>query len=558
MTSRRVLITAALPYANNHPHLGHIAGVYLPADTYNRYLRLVGVETIFICGSDDHGVPITISAQKENSTPQEVVHRYRSIQEQGFSALGISFDHYSGTSTCEGHQELAQEFFLKIRDRGDIEEKVTDQFRCSDCDMFLPDRYVEGECPLCGASDARGDQCDACGGAFEQNLLIKPRCVNCGSNPQLTSTRHWFFRLDRYEERLEEWLESREGWRDNVRNFSRGIVREGLPARSITRDLEWGVPVPLEEAHDKVLYVWFDAPIGYISFTREMFRARGQENEWRSWWSDEDVEIVHFLGKDNIIFHAVIWPSMLLGHGDFRLPTSIPANEYLNFKGEKFSKSKGVGVTAQQILEQFDADRVRYYLTAIAPEGKDSSFTWEDFIQRNNDELSDVVGNFAHRVLTFTAKNFETKVPAGVESSPFLEEVLSVVSEAREQWAKSLDRQRFRDALDRVVTLARHGNRIFDAAEPWKSRKVDLERCGADLAALLELVHAVSLLLLPFLPVSANKLAATFSDATAAPETAVMKVGTEHLLQSGALLNPPGILYPRLELLDDEEEGPAS
>ena len=552
MKSRRVLITAALPYANNHPHLGHIAGVYLPADTYNRFLQLMGVDTVFICGSDDHGVPITISAQKEESTPPDVVKRYRAIQEQVFSSLDIDFDHYSGTSTCEGHSELAQEFFTKILERGDIEEKVTDQFRCDGCEMFLPDRYVEGDCPLCGAKDARGDQCDACGGAFEQDRLIDPHCANCGSTPELIGTRHWFFRLDRYEERLEEWLESRTGWRDNVRNFSRGIVREGLPARSITRDLEWGVPVPLEEASDKVLYVWFDAPIGYISFTREMFRAKGQEDEWKSWWADDDVEIVHFLGKDNIIFHAVIWPSMLLGHGEYQLPTSIPANEYLNFKGEKFSKSKGVGVTADQILEDFDADRVRYYLTAIAPEGKDSSFTWEDFIQRNNDELSDVIGNLAHRVFTFTAKNFESRVPHGVENSEWNAEVLKVIDQARESWCRALENQKFREALDQVVSLARHGNRIFDGAQPWKSRKTDPDRCGADLAALLELVHAVSVLLVPFLPTSAGKLTAAFRSAAPEVSESVTRIGTEAVLTPGSDLVSPGILYPRLELSEEE------
>ncbi len=551
---RRVLITAALPYANNHPHLGHVAGVYLPADTYHRYLKLTGVESIFICGSDDHGVPIMISAREENISPPDVVKRYRDIQEKVFSSLRIEFDHYSGTSTCEGHDELAQEFFLKLREQGDIDEKVTDQYRCSSCEMFLPDRYVEGTCPLCRAEGARGDQCDSCGGAFEQDMLIDPFCANCGSAPELTSTRHWFFRLDRYEQRLGEWLESREGWRDNVRNFALGTVNGGLPARCITRDLDWGVPVPLEEAKDKVLYVWFDAPVGYISFTREMFRARGQEEEWRSWWTGDDVDIVHFLGKDNIIFHAVIWPAMLLGHDEFRLPADIPANEYLNFKGEKFSKSRGVGVTAEEILELFEADRVRYYLTAIAPEGKDSSFTWEDFIQRNNDELSDVIGNLAHRVFTFTSKNFDSKIPGGVEESPFATEVFQVLREARQGWTSALNRQRFREALDKVVTLARHGNRLFDAAAPWKSRKTDPVACGRDLAALLEVVHGVSVLLLPFVPQSAARLVGAFEQAAAPASEVVSVLGERPLLQPGQPVTGPGIVYPRLELPDDGEE----
>ncbi|MEC9476183.1 MAG: methionine--tRNA ligase [Planctomycetota bacterium] len=553
MNSRRVLITAALPYANNHPHLGHVAGVYLPADTYNRFLKLTGRESLFICGSDDHGAAITISAQNEKSTPEAVVKRYRDIQEKVFSSLGIEFDYYSGTSTCEGHDELAQEFFLKIKERGDIEDRFTDQFRCSSCDMFLPDRYVEGICPLCGAEGARGDQCDSCGGAFEQDKLIDPHCTTCGVKPELTSTQHWFFRLDRYEDRLKDWLQDREGWRDNVRNFSLGTVKEGLPARSITRDLEWGVPVPLEEANDKVLYVWFDAPVGYISFTREMFRERGQESEWRSWWQDDDVDIVHFIGKDNIIFHAVIWPAMLLGHGEYQLPASIPANEYLNFKGEKFSKSRGVGVTADEILELFEPDRVRYYLTVIAPEGKDTSFTWEDFIQRNNDELSDVIGNFAHRVFTFTAKNFDSKVPAGATESSFLPEVLKVLQEARQGWMSALSHQKFREALDKVVTLARHGNRLFDAAEPWKSRKSDLTKCGNDLAALLEVVHGVSVLLQPFVPETAGKLVSAFEQAVLDPDEVIELLGDRCLLQEGRSLSSPGIVYPRLELPEEEE-----
>ncbi|MEE2883391.1 MAG: methionine--tRNA ligase [Planctomycetota bacterium] len=554
MKSRRVLITAALPYANNHPHLGHVAGVYLPADTYHRFLKLMGTESIFICGSDDHGAAITISAQNENSTPQAVVKRYRAIQEKIFLSLGIEFDYYSGTSTSDGHDELSQEFFLKIRERGDIEEKYTDQYRCDSCDMFLPDRYVEGTCPLCGADGARGDQCDSCGGAFEQDKLLEPLCVSCGAKPDLTSTQHWFFRLDRYEDRLKEWLESREGWRDNVRNFSLGTIKEGLPARSITRDLEWGVPVPLEEAKDKVLYVWFDAPVGYISFTREMFRERGQEDEWRSWWQDDDVDIVHFIGKDNIIFHAVIWPAMLLGHDQFQLPSSIPANEFLNFKGEKFSKSRGVGVTAEEILELFEADRVRYYLTAVAPEAKDTSFTWEEFVQRNNDELSDVIGNLAHRVFTFTNKNFDSKIPEGASDSPFIEEVLQVLQEARQGWSAALHKYRFREALDKVVTLARHGNRLFDAAAPWKSRKTDQKRCGCDLAALLEVVHGVSVLLLPFVPETAGRLVAAFEEAAGPAGEVVGVLGDRTLLQAGHAVTGPGIVYPRLELPEDEEE----
>jgi len=548
----RTLVTAALPYANYKPHLGHVAGVYLPADISVRFRRLRGEEVLFICGSDDHGVPITISAQKEGVTPAEITAKYRREQVETFASLGIEFDAYSGTSVSPSHAALSQEFFSRILARGDIEPRDTEQFFCRKDDRFLPDRYVEGTCPVCGAAGARGDQCDSCGNSFEQTRLGNPRCALCGTTPEVRTTRHWFFRLDRYQERLAEWLAAREGWRENVRNFALGIVREGLPARSITRDLSWGVPVPLPEAAGKVLYVWFDAPIGYISFTKDLFASRGDPEGWRRWWQDPGTRIVHFLGKDNIIFHAVIWPAMLLGHGEYALPADIPANEYLNFKGEKFSKSKGIGVWADEILSRYDADRVRYYLAAIAPEGRDTNFSWEEFIQRNNDELSDVVGNLAHRVFTFVERYFESRVPgmAGASDAELAREILPLVAGARDRWVAALEKTRLREALGIAIDLARAGNRAFDAAEPWKSRKIDPERCGRDLAALLELVRAVSALLAPYLPTSAGTLWAAFHPGRTAPSAAELAALGTATLAAGAPLVPPGILYPRLELAD--------
>lgn len=544
--TRRFMVTAALPYANNKPHLGHVAGVYLPADIYVRYLRMTGSDVVFICGSDDHGAAITISAQKEGCEPREVVARYRAAQEEVFSSLGIEFDFYSGTSTCPGHDDLSREFFLNNLEKGNIEARDTLQFYCNSCSHFLPDRYVEGICPLCQAADARGDQCDACGKGFEQTLLTEPRCIDCGETPETRNTRQWFFLLERFEGALKEWLESREGWRENVKNFALGLVGEGLPPRSITRDLSWGVSVPLEEADGKVLYVWFDAPVGYISFTKEFFESRGDPDGWRRYWQEEGTSLVHFLGKDNIIFHAVIWPAMLLGEGSFNLPTNIPANEFLNFKGEKFSKSKGHGVTAEEILSLYSPDRVRYYLTAIAPENRDTSFTWEDFIARNNDELSDVVGNLCHRVFTFADRYFDSKVPPGGEKSEESGRVLEAISSAVEDWKSALERCRFREALSVVVHLGREGNRIFDAAQPWKSRKENPEVCGNDIACLLELVKAVSVLLSPFLPDSASALRVAFP-AGESPSLDLDSLG-KFSLNAGDPLTPPGIVFPRLEL----------
>ncbi len=548
----RTIVTAALPYANYKPHLGHVAGVYLPADIYVRFLRLLGHDVIYICGSDDHGVPITISAQNEGVSPEEITAKYREVQREVFDGLQIKFDHYSGTSISPPHAELSQEFFSKIHERGDIEPRDTEQFYCTSCDRYLPDRYVEGSCPVCAADGARGDQCDSCGNSFEQTELLNPHCATCESVPEIRSTRHWFFRLDRYQDQLKEWLLERKGWRDNVRNFALGVVREGLPARSITRDLSWGVPVPLEEATGKALYVWFDAPVGYVSFTREWAEAQGDGDAWRKYWQSPDSRIVHFLGKDNIIFHAVIWPAMLLGHGDYQTPTDIPANEYLNFAGEKFSKSKGVGVWVDEILEAYPADRVRYYLTAIAPEGKDSNFSWEEFVARNNDELSDVVGNLGHRVFTFVDRYFDGKVPVGGRDGELAQQLLPEIAEHRDRWRKALAGYRFREGLSIVVELARVGNRAFDAAEPWKSRKSDLEKCGRDLSALLELVRAVAGLLTPFLPETAGKIWSAFGNDSQTPTPEEVADLGRAALTEGLQLTPPGIVYPRLELADDE------
>lgn len=547
--ARRYLVTAALPYANNVLHLGHIAGVYLPADTYVRFLRLMGEDVVFICGSDDFGVPVTISAQKEKLTPVQVVERYHELQRQVFEQFQIRFDIYSGTSTCPLHRAAAQEMFTRIRERGRLVERDLEQFYCPSCRRFLPDRYVEGTCPVCGAPGARGDQCDTCGRDFETLQLVNPKCATCGSTPETRPSHHWFFKLDEFAPQLESWLAGQPHWRENVRNFSLGLVREGLEERCITRDLTWGVPVPLAAAGDKVLYVWFDAPIGYISFTQELFAARGEPDGWRRYWANPDAQVVHFLGKDNIIFHAVMWPAMLLAHGEYNLPANIPANEYLNYNGAKFSKSRGIGVTAAEALAQYPVDRLRYYLTAVAPEGRDSNYNEVDLVQRNNDELSDVLGNLCHRVHTFHDKHFGGVVPPGVAADPRALELLARIRDTVDRWRARLEECRFRDALAAVIELAREGNRAFDAAEPWKTRKSDPTRCALDLGAFLELVHALGVMLLPFLPELAQKIVAPTAGGATMDAARVRALGTRPLLAPGARIVAPGIIFPRLEVL---------
>lgn len=548
----RYLVTAALPYANNQLHLGHIAGVYLPSDIYVRYLRLIGEDVVFICGSDDFGVPVTISAQKENSTPEEVVSRYHAQQEKTFAALDIEFDIYSGTSTCPHHRELAQDFFERNLANDRFVVRESEQHYCSTCDRFLPDRYVEGTCPYCQASGARGDQCDACGRGFEATELVDPHCVTCGSAPALRPTTHWYFKLPEFAGELESWLDKKAHWRDNVRNYALGLVREGLKERCITRDLQWGVPVPVEGAEGKVLYVWFDAPIGYVSFTKEFFAGQGDPDGWKRYWCDPESRIVHFLGKDNIIFHAVMWPAMLLGRGEIQLPYDIPANEYLNYKGEKFSKSRGIGSTALDAVSQYPVDRLRFYLNAVAPEGKDSSYSEEDLVRRNNDELSDVYGNFCHRVLTFATKHVGGVVPEGRRADAGLPPILNDIRIARDRWRRRLDHCQLKDAQAAVIDLARAGNRAFDTAEPWKTRRSDPERCALDVGHLLEVVYALGVLMLPFIPRSAEQLLTAFGERTI-DRAEVEALGESARLTEGAAITSPGVIFPRLELPEEPE-----
>jgi methionyl-tRNA synthetase len=503
--SEKVLVTAALPYANGPLHVGHLAGAYMPADVYVRYQRLKGSDVIFICGSDEHGVPITIRADREGVSPQEIVDRYHLMMKASFGRLGILFDNYSRTS-LPLHHKISQDIFLRLCEKGYVREQEIQQYYCSTCRRFLPDRYIEGECPHCHHAGARGDQCEACGRWLEPELLLLPRCKICGSAPEMRATKHWYFRLSQFQERLVQWQASKLNWKSNVREFCTGWFSEGLTDRPITRDIDWGIPVPLPEAKGKVLYVWFDAPIGYISSTVEWAQNQGKPDRWRDYWCDPSTRLVHFIGKDNIVFHAIVWPAVLMAHGEFILPDNIPANEFLNIEGEKLSTSRNWAVWVDDYLELFPPDPLRYYLAANAPENKDSDFAWKDFQARNNGELADILGNLVHRSLAFVEKHFDARVPPAPEPSSADLEVLAAVEAAVGTIGGLLDDFQVRRAVGELMNLARAGNKYFNDSAPWTSLKQDRARCAATLNTTLQLELALAVLMAPFMPFSAAKL----------------------------------------------------
>jgi methionyl-tRNA synthetase len=504
-TGEKILVTAALPYANGPLHLGHLAGAYIPADVYVRYQRLKGMDVLFICGSDAHGVPITIRADREKVTPQEVVDRYHAIMADSFRRMGILFDNYSRPS-LPLHHRISQEFFLTLHRKGYIREETVRQFYCEPCRRFLPDRYIEGECPHCHAAGARGDQCESCGRWLEPEQLIAPKCKVCGAAPQLRSTRHWYFALSRFQESLERWQASKPEWKSNVREFCSGWFKEGLTDRPITRDIDWGVPVPLPGAEGKVLYVWFDAPIGYISSSVEWAEKQGRPDRWRDYWLDPRTRLVHFIGKDNIVFHAIVWPAALMAHGEYVLPAQIPANEFLNIEGRKISTSRNWAVWVDDYLEVFPPDPLRYYFEANAPENKDADFTWKDFQARNNGDLADVLGNLINRCLTFVEKHFDGRVPPAGTLQPADRALLDSVGRSAASIGASLEEFQVRRAVTELMDLARSGNKYFNDAAPWTELKKDRDRCASILNTTLQLQLALSFLMEPFMPHSAEKL----------------------------------------------------
>lgn len=499
---KRNLITTALPYANGPVHIGHLAGVYVPADIYVRYLRKKGEDVAFIGGSDEHGVPITIKAQKEGVTPQDIVDRYHKIIKDSFEELGISFDIYSRTSS-KTHHELSSAFFKKLYDEGKFIEKTSMQFYDEKAGQFLADRYIVGKCPHCGNERAYGDQCEACGTSLNATDLIDPVSAITGNKPELKETKHWYLPLDQYEDWLKEWiLEEHKEWKPNVYGQCKSWLDNGLQPRAVTRDLDWGVPVPIEGAEGKVLYVWFDAPIGYISATKDL------TPEWEKYWKDPETRMIHFIGKDNIVFHCIIFPAMLKADGSYILPDNVPANEFLNLEGDKISTSRNWAVWLHEYLVEFPGkqDVLRYVLTANAPETKDNDFTWKDFQTRNNSELVAIYGNFINRTLVLTQKYFANRVPERGELTDYDKEVLAEIPQIVERVEKSLETFHFRDALKEAMNLARLGNKYLADTEPWKVIKTDEGRVKTILNICLQISANLSTLMEPFMPFSSQKL----------------------------------------------------
>ena len=495
---KRTLVTCALPYANGPVHIGHLAGVYVPADIYVRYLRMKGEDVLYVCGSDEHGVPITIKAQK-----QDIVDTYNKIIRDSFSGLGINFDIYSRTSS-KTHSVTASEFFRKLYDEGKFIEKESEQYYDEAAGTFLADRYITGTCPKCGSEGAYGDQCEKCGSTLSPDELINPKSALSGSARVKKSTKHWYLPLDRYESWLKEWiLDGHKEWRTNVYGQCKSWIDGGLQPRAVSRDLDWGVPVPVEGAEGKVLYVWFDAPIGYISNTKELL-----PQSWETWWKSRDTKLVHFIGKDNIVFHCIVFPSMLKAYGDYILPENVPANEFLNLEGDKISTSRNWAVWAHEYLEQFPGkeDVLRYVLTANAPETKDNDFSWKDFQARNNSELVAIFGNFVNRAVVLTHKYFEGKVPAAGELLDIDREALAEIPVLRASMEKNLDSYHFREALKDAMGIARVGNKYISDTEPWKVAKSDMARCATILNVSLQICASLAIAFEPFLPFSSEKL----------------------------------------------------
>ena len=499
----RTLVTCALPYANGPVHIGHLAGVYVPADIYVRYLRMRGEDVLYVCGSDEHGVPITIKAQKEGCTPQDIVDRYHKIIKNSFTGLGINFDIYSRTSS-KTHHKNAADFFRRLYDEGKFIEKVSEQYYDEEAKTFLADRYITGICPRCGAEGAYGDQCEKCGATLSPDELINPKSALSGGELVKKETKHWYLPLDQYEKWLSEWiLEGHKEWRSNVYGQCKSCIDGGLQPRAVSRDLNWGVPVPVEGSEGKVLYVWFDAPIGYISNTQELL-----PQTWEKWWKSEDTKLVHFIGKDNIVFHCIVFPSMLKADGSYILPDNVPANEFLNLEGDKISTSRGWAVWLHEYLEQFPGkeDVLRYVLTANAPETKDNDFSWKDFQARNNSELVAILGNFVNRAVVLTHKYFDGKVPADLKPEAIDAETLAQIQPLKEEMQRYLDGYKFREALKEAMNIARLGNKYLTDTEPWKVAKTDMDRTASILNVSLQICASLAIAFEPFLPFSAEKL----------------------------------------------------
>ena len=537
---KRTLVTCALPYANGPVHIGHLAGVYVPADIYVRYLRMRGREVLYVCGSDEHGVPITIKARQQGCTPQDIVDKYHNIIADSFKGFGINFDIYGRTSS-ETHTKNASEFFKKLYDEGKFISKESEQYYDPEAKTFLADRYIVGTCPKCGAEGAYGDQCEKCGSTLSPEELINPKSKLSGAEPVRKKTTHWYLPLDKDEQWIREWiLDGHKEWRSNVYGQVKSWLDGGLQPRAVTRDLDWGVPVPVEGAEGKVLYVWFDAPIGYISNTRELL-----PDDWEKWWKSEDTRLVHFIGKDNIVFHCIVFPAMLKAYGDgYILPDNVPANEFLNLEGDKISTSRGWAVWAHEYLKDFPGkqDVLRYVLTANAPETKDNDFSWKDFQQRNNSELVAIFGNFVNRAIVLTHKYFGGKVPSAGQMLDIDKETLWQVPALKESMEKNIENFKFREALKDAMSIARLGNKYISDTEPWKVAKTDMDRCATILNVSLQICADLAIAFEPFTPFAAQRLRKMLGSPL---DWEIL--GRPTILPVGHVLAEPELLFAKVE-----------
>ncbi len=552
----RTLVTAALPYANGPIHLGHLAGAYLPADIYVRYLRSKGEDVIFICGSDEHGVAVTITAEKEGISPQKIVDRYHFMNKESFEKFGMSFDNYSRT-TLPVHHQTGQEFFLELYRQKILVEKSEKQLYCEKDRMFLADRYVEGTCPVCGSPEARGDQCEKCGTWLEQTQLIDPKCKICGATPIVRETKHWYFPLGRFQQELEKYVDSKK-WKENVRSYVESWLKEGLEDRAITRDLHWGIPVPLQGYENKVIYVWFEAVLGYISSTKELSQKRETPDLWKEYWQDEATRYIAFIGKDNIVFHTLIFPAILMawnmgGKSRYILPDAVPANEFLNFEGKKFSKSRGWGIDLKDFIEVFPPDTLRYSLALSLPESRDSDFYWKDFQARVNNELADTLGNFVNRTLQFILRYYDGKVPGRAKTGKLDEWAIDRMKKAPESVGSLFADFRFRDGVVEAMSLARTANKYFNDSEPWRTRKEDPDQCATTINICAQLTRSLAVLLSPVLPYTSEEIWKMLKlDGTAA--SAGWDTASEMRVETGVQIGGLKILFNKIEDSVIEEE----
>ncbi len=556
MSKEKILVTSALPYANGPIHLGHLSGAYLPADIYVRYKRLKGADIIYICGSDEHGVPITITADKEGVKPKEIIDRYHTINKEAFEKFGMSFDIYSRTS-LPLHHETAKEFFLEFYNRGILKEKKSLQFYDEKVKMFLPDRYVEGTCPNCGNEEARSDECENCGALYNPSELKNPKSKITGQTPVLKETSHWFFPLGDYQSKLEKYINEmneKYGWKENVLQYCRGWFKDGLKDRAVTRDLDWGVKVPIKNAEGKVIYVWFDAVLGYISATKELSEKSGKKNLWKEYWQNKNLpagqagtKYIAFIGKDNVVFHCIVFPAMLMawneGNNDkYVLPQNVPANEFLNFEGKKFSKSRNWGIDVIDFLKVFPVDPLRYTLAANLPETRDTDFYWKEFQLRNNSELADILGNFINRTFTFVQKNFDSKVPVNGKPEKIDKEMLKLLEASPSKISACFEKYKIKDGVFEAMDLARACNKYFNDSEPWRTIKSDREKCGTTLNICLQAIFTLAEVFSPVIPFSSEKI---FGMLNSKP-TGWDDCGKENL-KAGHQLNKPEIIFPKIE-----------